>query len=238
MAINGNRVAAASSPAPHALYDIGIIELLEQDGRPTFILDLEEVAEWDNIHLKPVFCNASLRSTNLQDIVTGKAVANSHLSLYGPDRYSEFRGWASSRPKHDNLIDGYLPDLSYNGLLWNCATLRKRWRVISGSGVSNVPSPATVDVRELPLTVAGSASVKAQTTEGRNAREHPKLDLSLGRIPQQSWTNILPPGEYTDFFRAIDWSQTPLGPLSSWSPHLRQMTCFLMADSRPASMFW
>ncbi|KAL9106621.1 MAG: hypothetical protein Q9187_008540 [Circinaria calcarea] len=238
MAVNGNRVAAASSQAPHALYDIGMIELLEQDGRPTFVLDLEEVADRDNIHLQPIFCNASLRSANLQDIVTGKAVANSHLSPYEPIKYSDFRGWASSRLKYNSLIDGYLPDLSYNGLLWNCATIRKRWRIVSGSRLSHVLSSATADERELPLTVAGSASVKTQTTEARNAREHQKVDLSLGRTPQQSWTDILPPSEYTDLFRAINWSQTPLGPLSSWSPHLRQMTCFLMADSRPASMLW
>ncbi|KAL9118981.1 MAG: hypothetical protein Q9187_004467 [Circinaria calcarea] len=238
MAVNGNRVAAASSQAPHALCDIGMIELLEQDGRPTFVLDLEKVADRDNIHLQPVFCNASLRSANLQDIVTGKAVANSHLSPYEPNKYSDFKGWASSRPRHNSLIDGYFPDLSYNGLLWNCATIRKKWRIVSGSRVSHVLSSATADERELPLTVAGSASVKTQTTEDRNAREHQKVDFSLGRTPQQSWTDILPPSEYTDLFRAINWSQTPLGPLSSWSPHLRQMTCFLMADSRPASMFW
>lgn len=229
MAINGNR-------GPQALYDIGIIELLEQDGRPTFILDLKEATDLSNIHLQPVFCNTSLQSvTHLQGIVTGKAIANSYSSPYEPNKYSDFRKWALGLPGHDNLIDGYLPNFLYNRLLWNCATLRKRWRIISGSGMSHDPSPDTVVAR---LAAAAGPPARPKTVDGLNAREHVKANLSSGRIPQQIWTDILPSSEHTDLIKAIDWSQTPLGPLSSWSPHLRQMTCFLMADSRPASMYW
>ena len=239
MALNGDRVAAASNRVPQALYDIGIIELLEQDGRPTFILDLQEDTDMDSLQLQPVFCNPSLRSvTHLQDIVTGKAVANSHTSLYEPNKYSDFREWASSLPEHDNLADGYMPNLLYNGLLWSCAPLRKRWRIISASGVSHAPSPDTGEALNPRLAAVAQPSVIPKTVEGLNARERVKANLSLGRMPQQSWTDILPPSEHTDLFKAVDWSQTPLGSLSSWSPHLRQMTCFLMADSRPSSMYW
>lgn len=237
--MNGNRVAAASDQVPQALYDIGIVELLEQDGRPTFILDQNEDKEPDNIHLRPVFCNASLRSvTYLQDIVTGKAVADSHRSLYEPNKYSDFREWASCLPEHDNLVDGYLPNFPYNGLIWSCTTLRRRWRILSGSGVSHSPGLDTAKAKRHPPPAAASVSVKPKTIRSSNVGEHAPEDLYSGRIPQQSWTDVWPQNRHTDLFKAFDWSQTPLGPLSSWSPYLRRMTCFLMADSRPSSMYW
>ncbi|RDW71727.1 hypothetical protein BP5796_07761 [Coleophoma crateriformis] len=52
------------------------------------------------------------------------------------------------------------------------------------------------------------------------------------------------PSSRTDFSdhvklcRSIDWSQTPLGPLSSWSPQLRQMANLVMIDPGPCILFW
>ncbi len=38
--------------------------------------------------------------------------------------------------------------------------------------------------------------------------------------------------------RAFDWSQTPLGPVSSWSPALRMMARFLLANRFPLLLWW
>ncbi|HEU4765237.1 MAG TPA: hypothetical protein VFT93_06240 [Candidatus Eisenbacteria bacterium] len=38
--------------------------------------------------------------------------------------------------------------------------------------------------------------------------------------------------------RSIDWSATPLGPVSSWSPTLRMMVPFLVANRFPLLLWW
>ena len=38
--------------------------------------------------------------------------------------------------------------------------------------------------------------------------------------------------------RALDWSQTPLGPLDSWSPTLKTMTRFLLVNRFPILLWW
>lgn len=51
-----------SSPsAPQSLDDIGIAELLEQDSRPTFVIDLQAPEKEGNDRMSIVFCNKALR---------------------------------------------------------------------------------------------------------------------------------------------------------------------------------
>jgi hypothetical protein len=38
--------------------------------------------------------------------------------------------------------------------------------------------------------------------------------------------------------RSIDWSQTPLGPMSTWTPQLRSVANLVMQDPRPAVVFY
>src|SRR5215469_7051608 len=45
-------------------------------------------------------------------------------------------------------------------------------------------------------------------------------------------------GETGALIRAMDWSATPLGPVESWSPTLRMMTRFLLANRFPLLLWW
>jgi hypothetical protein len=45
-------------------------------------------------------------------------------------------------------------------------------------------------------------------------------------------------GEMGALMRAKDWSQTPLGPVETWSPTLRMMTGFLLANRFPLLLWW
>ncbi|HEX2486695.1 MAG TPA: hybrid sensor histidine kinase/response regulator, partial [Myxococcota bacterium] len=38
--------------------------------------------------------------------------------------------------------------------------------------------------------------------------------------------------------RAVDWSKTPLGPVSDWSPTQRTMVSFLLASRFPMLLWW
>jgi hypothetical protein len=44
--------------------------------------------------------------------------------------------------------------------------------------------------------------------------------------------------EMGKLIREMDWSQTPLGPIPSWSPSLRMMVRFLLANRFPLLLWW
>ncbi len=45
-------------------------------------------------------------------------------------------------------------------------------------------------------------------------------------------------GEMGELIRAKDWSATPIGPVDSWSPALRTMVRFLLANRFPLLLWW
>lgn len=45
-------------------------------------------------------------------------------------------------------------------------------------------------------------------------------------------------GEMADRINALDWSRTPLGPREAWSPALRMMVTFLLANRFPLLLWW
>lgn len=51
--------------------------------------------------------------------------------------------------------------------------------------------------------------------------------------------NSLPDaGEMGELIQATDWAKTPLGPIDSWSPSLRMMVRFLLANRFPLLLWW
>jgi hypothetical protein len=52
------------------------------------------------------------------------------------------------------------------------------------------------------------------------------------------WTSVLPDTDHVRFFRSWDWGSTRLGPLQDFSPTLRQAVYQVLADSRPACLYW
>lgn len=54
----------------------------------------------------------------------------------------------------------------------------------------------------------------------------------------KAWTDALPASAHTEVVLNVDWGSTPLGPLHSWHRSLQLYTQMLLADSRPAGIYW
>jgi hypothetical protein len=52
------------------------------------------------------------------------------------------------------------------------------------------------------------------------------------------WTAQLPATDHIAFFRSTNWAATSLGALQTWSASLRRAIYMLLADCRPACIFW
>ena len=119
--------------AVQILDQVGVTELLEQDDRPTFILDLGEQSNYEPGPLKIIFANASLRaSTPALEMISGRAGQVSP-GLTATTAFSEFKAWSLSYVKDYESLDVALPSFFYAGATWTSCSLMKRFRVIKSN---------------------------------------------------------------------------------------------------------
>jgi len=179
-------------PGMQILGSVGIVELLEQDERPTFIIDVANPANFNpGGPLQIIFANASLRAyESVLDLVTGREALDSPGIV---NDFPEFKAWALSFVRNNESLDICLPSFSYGGLSWSCSTLRKRLRLISGSGMSIA-------------TGAGSSSSNgAQSTSSERTRGPSLLSVARSPLAQSS--------EAGDYFGDVVPKSEPAGHL-------------------------
>lgn len=165
---------------------IGIREILDQDSRPTFVIDLDP-----DLHLAVntgvlslLFSNAPLRSyESLWDVVRGVAA---HGDEPASSAYDEFRGWVTSRTKFDESGDVFPSTHVFFGMLWTGSTVRKRWRLISGYHYDQLHSGAPRDLSSGPPAEMVLDSYKnALEQQHRKRRQQP-------HAPQRPPNTVLP----------------------------------------------
>lgn len=130
-----------------------VLDLLEADERPTFIIDLANAANHETGLLKTVFENASLRaSQGLHELVNQDAEVNRE--------FSRFKSWILSFVKDHRSMNVCLPSFSYGGISWTCSTLGGRFRFISGNSSAVSITPTS------PAPPARASSVLEQRSQG------------------------------------------------------------------------
>ena len=115
------------------LNQVSVIELLEQDERPAFILDLGEQSNYEPGPLRIIFANAALRASPfVLEMVSGRTGQVSP-GLTATAAFSDFKAWSMSYVKDHESLDVALPSFFYAGATWTITSLRKRFRVIKSN---------------------------------------------------------------------------------------------------------
>lgn len=126
------------------LGDVGIVELLEQDGRPTFVIDVSDDANLEAGPPRVVYANPALRASPVwTDLVMGRAPdsgaqpspKDTRGTTTGGVHYHQFKGWLMSAVQHGESLQVCLPSFFYGGIVWSCSTIRQRLRVVSASSI-------------------------------------------------------------------------------------------------------
>lgn len=189
------------------LQQISILELLDQDDRPTFVIDLGNHANLEPGPLNIVFSNVALKaSMGLLEMVTGKTDLNSP-GLSATTAFNEFKAWITSYVKNNQSLDVTLPSFSYAGATWICSTLRKRLRVIRGvpntgsAGFGgNSPSFAmsassSMEKESVDLVESQTNHVEAAAEEAQDYFSHVLRPKSRSdRLPIEKARSALPLG--------------------------------------------
>jgi hypothetical protein len=172
--------ARARSDPLKLLGSVGVVELLEHDTRPTFIVDIGDYANYtpELTTLQILFANNALRSNaSIWETVAGKPLeqpadeASSHAT-------NQFRGWLLSTAAQADEWDANPSPVEHGGIVWSCYTLRKRLRIVSGGTppmiTADIPStsasvefaiPSVSSVEQLSGRILDSVSLSNPSSE-------------------------------------------------------------------------
>jgi hypothetical protein len=198
------------------LRGVGVLDLLECDPRPSFILDtISAQASYDSSIL-PVYWNPAIATTNnenllhaLVGVIGANGVHTKERALYASN---PFRIWLLDQEATKTPF----VHCSFN---WMKVRVASRWNVISG------------------LPIDTTTSLQRAESRGTNLLKQ----VSRKTTMTFDWTNEVPPerlSSYVAWARSIDWSRTSLGPMRSWCSQLRGIANLMMRDPRPSVLFY
>lgn len=229
--------------APPELRGWMLLEALDLDPRPTFIIELKQEYNGGNGRQPElVFYNSALKAR--------PALASAVLAQ--ERKAPAERCWSVATEDHSGDLDS---PLMCFGLPWEFYTINGKWRVVSTTSRMN-PSFATI---------ASPSSGPTKTTRGKSTESRPQLrtQTSSKSIENNSvsenarseevlrqliffnftsvfQSNSIPAmsSEFGQLLYHFDWSTTYLGSMNTWSLQLLEMFKLMLADPRPAMLFW
>jgi hypothetical protein len=172
--------ARETSDPLRILASVGIVELLEQDGRPTFIVDIGDFTNYtESANLQILFANSALRSSSTTwELVAGKSADSTTDDFRHAT--NQFRGWLLSTVVEGENVEVNPSPVEYGGIIWSCSTLRKRIRVVSGAVAAQATSlPSTNAPNEFAILSASSVGLvsgNALETTSSSAKNSEPLD--------------------------------------------------------------
>ncbi|KAI6783276.1 Hybrid signal transduction histidine kinase K-like protein [Emericellopsis cladophorae] len=220
------------APGLQGLSGIDVIELLDQDDRPTFLVDLANPVNSSRPGMHILFYNTALRtSRSVLRLLIVEQDGSTAATEFG-----NFKSWVMTSVKSTEGPDPPLPQHTYGNITWACSTLRKRLRVVSA--VTPIPSdrvdspiplteePIALDQQiedpspDMPLTPGteaidpldyfGEAPTKADTVDAitvNGVGTEPALDTSDRHHPDEFTNAVLQAQPARSTF---DWTRIPV----------------------------
>ncbi|KAI5867747.1 hypothetical protein GGS23DRAFT_602697 [Durotheca rogersii] len=193
---------------PMGISDVGILDLLESDPRPTFI-----VATTPTQTQQPIYANPALRAN---------AALHGRVIEVSKSRHGPFWDWLTFASASD--IGTY--PFAFENVSWTRSIVRDRWAVIG----ANDRSPADECFPESALNHWGNTNQLFHKPVGHGTTVDDDDGWVTDFVPDHdSFANVL---------KTFNWAETPLGPLSRWPSLLHQTFDQVLADSRPIAIYW
>ncbi|CAN8100386.1 unnamed protein product [Discula destructiva] len=237
------------------LGSVGIVDLLEADPRPTFIVDAAanavNVREQDTL---VAYYNPALASCDdLVDLLDASRAQ--HAALWEWITAS-IKPPSLTKTRSSSASDSPTTSFYYLNAQWSKCLVHQRWLVVGANeqpSSADRPRKVRLDSQKGGFGVSGSANTVASSphepTPSLDLRRHfltPVVKAESVSPPQRvsvepDW--ILPDitfdrKPFMDVVASFDWTSTPLGLPDAWSPLLKQSFDQIMVDSRPIALFW
>jgi hypothetical protein len=233
------------------LATVTFLDALDIDDRPTFAIraqlepreaDADTDAPLDLVYSNTAFDDAD----GLSAKVTGQPDTSSVFVEHELAQQA-FRRWlrgvadASDFSRRGNAY-------MFDGLIWVATTVDK-FKIVSGLHASLLwpdvlpvrpyehhSPPKNMPVQGRAPTLPSSPYTQQVSHESATA---PLLGTKRGpydaTFPCPEETVL---SDHVRQFRSVDWAQTPLGPMTTWKPELRNVVNMCLNDLNPCMLFW
>lgn len=213
---------------PEALGLISVIEFLDADLRPTFILKAPSHGRSAAVSPVPSYINPSLSQSSayLNDVFLFLATDNA-LDVIRPGQDTvNGDGTVKSRPTSVTISDRS----------WQIITLGGCWKIISlAEHLISTPEVTILDSStplEVPSRPVPTLTTKSNSFLRSPKKEQPGLPLGAGDPQSWQWTQkkwLFPLTQHQEVLLSVDWAKTPLGPIQLWPSQLRQLCNYILA---------
>lgn len=241
------------------LGNVGIVDLLEADPRPTFIVDLAGATEVAEQHSLVAYYNPALAACpDLVDLVQDSRAQ--HTALWEWIAAS-FRPPSPSKVRSSSSSESPTSPFYYFSAQWSKCLVQQRWLVVGANeqpSLADRPRKVRLDSQKGSFGVSGSANkVASSAAPVEPSPSHDRLfepfpmtgvmsepeslpssqRMSVG--PDWILPEIIPDQEpYADTIANYDWASTALGHPDAWPPLLKQTFNQIIADARPIAIYW
>ncbi|KAK7740773.1 hypothetical protein SLS53_005241 [Cytospora paraplurivora] len=243
------------------LGNVAVVDLLEADPRPTFIVDLTGAPRTPG--QSPVaYYNPALSSyPDLVELVESSRDQHAALwewinaSILPPSPTNPTKARSSS------ASDSPSSPFYYLNAQWSKCLVHARWLVV---GTNEQPSSADrprkvrLDSEKGGYGVSGSANKVAYSTPPISIPHHdrpsepspaPGATAGVEPLPLPPRRMSVEPDlvlpqishnhePYQNVLTSVDWASTPLGPPNVWPALLKHTLNQVLADSRPIAIYW
>jgi PAS domain-containing protein len=239
----------------HKLAAVTLLEALDSDHRPSFAIEVTSYPNYDE-PLDLIYSNTALKTV---DGLLVKVTGQDATSVFAESSGSQlaFRNWVYGHADERDLQQRGSA-YTFEGHIWNAITVGG-FKIVSGvptlllwvgaapggRGPHNHPrerkAPHSTSRRSPspnhplpPLAQLSDISGESVTCFERHITAQPEsFDYTLDTLPPGISSNA-----HIDYFRSVDWAETPLGSMHSWSADLRCMVNMILSNSFPAVLFW
>lgn len=236
---------------------VGIVDLLEADPRPTFIVDLTSATEIPERSSSIAYYNPALSACDdLVDLLDAPRAQHAALWQWITASFSPA---STTKARSSSSSESPVSSFYYSNAQWSKFMVQQRWLVVGANeqpSSADRPHKVRLDSQKGGVGVSGSANKVASSASDPIApgiHRPPTLSVpgSAGDFPsapspqrmsvEPDW--VLPEishdqEPYLDIIADIDWSSTPLGPPNNWPALLKQSFNQILADSRPIAIYW
>lgn len=163
-------LTSTRSPDTHGnglqiLQGVGVLELLERDDRPTFVIDGLNSTNSTIGPFSILWANPALQvSPSIRHLILGDFPNDNDAK----EEFNNFKTWARNSGNHPEGLDVFVPSFYYGGFNWTCSTLRNRFRFVS----ANTSAASIARTSPEPL-LEREASIDSRTRE-LTPNNHPK----------------------------------------------------------------
>ncbi|KAH8179306.1 histidine kinase-, DNA gyrase b-, and HSP90-like ATPase domain-containing protein [Sarocladium implicatum] len=213
--------------------DVGVLELLEQDDRPCFLVDLNNNANASRPGFHIHYMNPALKSAR---ILLSDLLVLDQSNVEAAEAYAKFKAWLFSPSKIEDGIEVTQTPYTYANATWTSSTLRRRFRFVRAHASfldfrTESPMPIAEDAvaptanspaasPSLPVTPDPEALEDADYFGGAPTKSsHDSASEGLNLLPMDTDTDRRHPDDFTNQVlqsqperQSFDWTRIEMTP--------------------------